>query len=66
MVMAEEEEGPRTVRLDPSQLPGGSRFTPPVIPDEPPATPADGDPAESPSAPANADADVTPSAAVSR
>lgn len=60
--MAEEEEGPRTVRLDPSQLPGGSRFTPPVIPDGP-AMPADGDPPESPSAPADTNADATPSAA---
>ena len=40
--MAEEEEGPRTVRLDPSQLPGGFRFTPPVIPEQ-----SDGDPSES-------------------
>jgi hypothetical protein len=30
--VAEDEEGPRTVHLDPSQLPGGARFRAPVIP----------------------------------
>lgn len=30
--MTDEDEGPRTVHLDPSQLPGGARFRAPVIP----------------------------------
>lgn len=55
--MAEEEEGPRTVRLDPSQLPGGSRFMPPVIPK--PAAPVEGGESESAS---DADRDATPPA----
>lgn len=34
--MTDEDEGPRTVHLDPSQLPGGERFRAPVIPEAPP------------------------------
>lgn len=38
--MTDHSEGPRTVHLDPSQLPGGARFTAPAIPTLDPSQPA--------------------------